>query len=263
MPNQSAISIVNGYNYSTLDSKTRQNVIKHAEAIKFRTQRVIQDILEIGKSLVEVKAQLPHGQFGVWLNAEFGWSDQTALNFMNVAKRFPEIPNGLEFAPKALYLLSAKNVSDDIRQEALGMAAEGVFISAKVAANLINRRHEVIEKAKQIPNGLEFLKSELEKIKLSPIDKKLVQGLVNRGHSERDAEEIVKSSRYDLRKESAERKAIREANKPLREMKKPTPRITPKLKDELAELKEIADLKGEPLEQFLGGIIKNYRKKYK
>lgn len=69
--------------------------------------------------------RLPHGQFGVWLEAEFEWSDQTALNFMSVAKRFPQIPNGLEFAPRALYLLSAPSTPESARVEAIDRAKLG------------------------------------------------------------------------------------------------------------------------------------------
>lgn len=85
-------------------------------------KRAASDIIEIGQKLVEVKAALGHGKFGDWLRAEFGWSDQTALNFMNVARRFGEIPNGLEFAPRALYLLSSPSTPTEAREEALERA---------------------------------------------------------------------------------------------------------------------------------------------
>ena len=35
-----------------------------------------------------MKNALPHGRFGPWLKAEFGWTERTAQNFMNVAGQF-------------------------------------------------------------------------------------------------------------------------------------------------------------------------------
>ena len=93
-----------GYDYSSLDDNTRNSVIRHAESIKFRTQRVVEDIIEIGKSLVEVKAQLPHGSFGNWLKSEFDWSEDTAGRFMNVSKRFPQFPATCENLLRKLYI---------------------------------------------------------------------------------------------------------------------------------------------------------------
>lgn len=41
--------------------------------------------VEIGKELIAIKESLPHGQFLVWIEAEFGYSRRTATNLMQVA----------------------------------------------------------------------------------------------------------------------------------------------------------------------------------
>jgi hypothetical protein len=117
------------FDYTFLDPGIRQQVQQHTAEIKGLMRRAAQDIILIGQKLIVVKEQLPYGQFGSWLRAEFEWSDQTALNFMNVARRFSQIPNGLEFAPKALYALASTATPESARQEALERADAGEYIS--------------------------------------------------------------------------------------------------------------------------------------
>lgn len=245
-----------GYDYSSLDTETRNSVIRHAEAIKFRTQRVVEDIIEIGKSLLEVKAQLPHGAFGNWLKSEFDWSEDTASNFMNVSKRFPQIPNGSEFAPKALYLLSAKKVSDEVRQEALRVAKTGEKITPERAKMLITQFENLQRKNTQIPNGSEFEESEAIEIRLTPQDKKDIQILIESGEKPKKAEEIITALRHVKRKVAQEIRSKRIKDKsPIR--------FTTKIKEPLRSLDDIAKQKGETLEEFLHEIVRNYKKRYK
>jgi hypothetical protein len=44
-----------------------------------------QAVIEIGKRLIKAKAIAGHGNWLPWLDREFGWTDDTALNFMRVA----------------------------------------------------------------------------------------------------------------------------------------------------------------------------------
>lgn len=46
-------------------------------------------IIEIGKRLIEAKAQLDHGEWLPWLEEKVGFSDRSAQGFMRIAKEFP------------------------------------------------------------------------------------------------------------------------------------------------------------------------------
>lgn len=135
-------SIVTTFDYGQLDAETRIVVQQRTSEIRTLMRRTAQDIIEIGQKLIDVKAQLGHGRFGGWLRAEFKWSDQTALNFMNVARSFPEIPNGLEFAPRALYLLAAPSTPAEAREEALQRAANGETVTHSLSQQIV-RRHKL------------------------------------------------------------------------------------------------------------------------
>lgn len=125
------------FNYDALDAKTRAVVQQRTTEIHALMRRTAEGIIEIGQRLIEVKDALGHGRFGQWLEFEFDWSDQTALNFMNVARRFSDIPNGLEFAPRALYLLAAPSTPDPARQEALVRAEAGERITYSTAQEIV------------------------------------------------------------------------------------------------------------------------------
>lgn len=57
---------------------------------------------------MRVKAALPHGAWLPWLGAEFGWSEDTAGRFLQVARLKADIPQIAEYPidVSALYLLA-------------------------------------------------------------------------------------------------------------------------------------------------------------
>ena len=58
--------------------ETERQARAAAERIKLRLKRTVEDIIEIGRELTTVKAELPHGQFLPWIAAEFEMSEDTA-----------------------------------------------------------------------------------------------------------------------------------------------------------------------------------------
>lgn len=52
-----------------------------------------------------------------WLESEFGWGEQTARNYMNVASNLPESPMIGDLPIRTLYELAAPSVSDEVRAE--------------------------------------------------------------------------------------------------------------------------------------------------
>ncbi len=124
------------FDYAALDPETRIVMQQRTGEIRTIARQAAGDIIEIGAKLSEVKACLGHGQFGAWLGAEFGWSQESAQRFMRVAERFQNRQiDG--FAPSALYMLAAPAVPDEARQEALDRAAQGQRIGVNAARQLV------------------------------------------------------------------------------------------------------------------------------
>ena len=130
-----------------------------AERIRVRLKRTAEDIIEIGHDLLLVKDRLEHGQFGVWLKAEFEFSDQTARRFMQVAERFGKSNNLLDFKPAILYALSAPSTSEEVREAAVKLAEAGETVTlADVQAlkqqlqQVEHTRDQLVQRVEQVEN---------------------------------------------------------------------------------------------------------------
>lgn len=66
-----------------------------------------ENVLIVGRGLIEAKAQLSHGDWLLWLEREIDFSEATAQNYMKIARRFsnPETFRDLGYS-KALVLMS-------------------------------------------------------------------------------------------------------------------------------------------------------------
>lgn len=135
------------FNYLDLNDDDANFVKTETQKIKDSYHTLLEKILDIGESLIEVKKRLKHGQFGIWLTSEFsmlkGMNVKTAQRYMNVAREFklnrqddimPELT--LNFVPTALFTLAESSVSPAAREEAIERAKQGEKISTKVAFEL-------------------------------------------------------------------------------------------------------------------------------
>lgn len=98
-------------------------------------------IIEIGRELIAAKAQVGHGEWLPWVEAEFGWTDRTAQKYMTVADAFKN-ERGSDFAgltidATALYALSEETVSPEVRAAVIERAQAGEHITKADADELI------------------------------------------------------------------------------------------------------------------------------
>lgn len=126
------------FDYSVLDDDTRSFVEARTTEIKVLVKRSGEDIVTIGQKLAEVKGRLGHGHFGDWLEAEFGWSQYTAINFMRVWSKFGNFPNLDSFAPSALYLLAAPSTPEEAIAEVLERAENGESITHALVKRILD-----------------------------------------------------------------------------------------------------------------------------
>jgi DUF3102 family protein len=100
------------------------------DTINALRKRAGEDIIEIGCRLIEAKAIAGHGNWLPWLEREFGWTDKTAENYMNVFRllhRFEKSVTILEDFHKEYYNMPVwDGVSHAIRMKlkALGRHPE-------------------------------------------------------------------------------------------------------------------------------------------
>jgi Protein of unknown function (DUF3102) len=107
----------------------------HAALIRRLGKRVITDIIEIGRRLKLAKDIVGHGGWKAWLEKEFGWSADTALNFMRVYELSEDFESrnfrDLRIAPSALYLLAKPSTPEEVRTEIIERAKAGEKITHK------------------------------------------------------------------------------------------------------------------------------------
>jgi DNA modification methylase len=144
--------VTTNFDYEVLELEQRLVVQQRTGEIKERLRRSAQDIWEIGQKLAEVRSQLGHGPFDMWLKAEFNWSRRTAYNFISVYETFGTRANlaQLDIATSALYLLAAPSTPKKVREEYLQRAEEGEKITHKDLQDTIQK-----EKSQPAPTSTE------------------------------------------------------------------------------------------------------------
>jgi hypothetical protein len=100
---------------------------EHAAAIRTLGRRVVTDVIEIGHRLTESRNICGHGYWLPWLDCEFGWSDKTAENFINVYKLSSKFENfsNLNLPLSGLYLLAAPSTPPEARDQIIEQAKAG------------------------------------------------------------------------------------------------------------------------------------------
>ena len=149
------------FNYKDLSPETVGEVQAATERIRVRMKRTTEDIVDIGLDLITVKKKLPHGQFGVWLKTEFDMSQDTAENFMRVAKKFgDQIPKVSEFVPSVLYFLAAPSTPQTVMDMATQKAEAGEKVSLETLKEWKYRAVEAEKKEQTISKALQELNQE-------------------------------------------------------------------------------------------------------
>jgi len=177
------IVVRHSFDYGSLDSKTAQFVQQQTSEIKGLFKQTVENIIAIGQRFIEVKEQLPHGQWLDWLVAEFSWTDRTARNYMQVAEQFKlENFSDFDIAASALYLLAAPSTPEEAREEAISRAQAGERITVAAARGL---RDKYISQKPEPEPELDFLpdlepeqvqpEPEVHKPRLEPYSPRLAQ----------------------------------------------------------------------------------------
>lgn len=103
------------------------------DRIKSRMKKTVQDFIEIGRDLMDVKNKLDHGEFQHWVQIELGISPRSAQNFMNVAYHLGGKSEIISLLPPTVaYALAAPSMPDDVRVRLLELAENGDLITEKM-----------------------------------------------------------------------------------------------------------------------------------
>jgi len=129
---EQASSARQGYDYRDLDPR----IVTDAKAAAARIHSLLDEIaaatipreIQIGCELLKIKALLPHGHFGTWLAAEFGWSDRQARRFMEAARGKVSYP-GASAEDVDAYMTDPSVANDLVATMKAKIAAEGIQLN--------------------------------------------------------------------------------------------------------------------------------------
>ena len=124
---------------------TNFNIEKTTAEILMLKDQTAQNIIEIGKRLIEVKENLEHGEFINWLENKVDFSRYTANRFMKIATEFSNVAAIQHLNSTKLFLLAG--LDDEDRQE---------LMQEKNIEDMTTRELEqVVKEKKEIKKQLE------------------------------------------------------------------------------------------------------------
>lgn len=94
---------------------TNFNLERTTTEILMLKDQTAQNIIEIGKRLVEVKENLQHGEYLEWLKGKVQFTERTAQRFMQIGKEFSNTTSLSHLGSTKLFLLAGLDEED--RQE--------------------------------------------------------------------------------------------------------------------------------------------------
>lgn len=121
------------------------NIEKTTAEILILKDQTAQNIIEIGKRLIEVKKNIEYGEFGEWLKNKVDISHRTANNFMKVANTFSNSQSLANLGSTKLFLLAGLDEED--RQE--------VMQESNVEDMTTRELEQVVKEKKEIKKQLE------------------------------------------------------------------------------------------------------------
>lgn len=124
---------------------TEFNIERTTTEILILKDQTAQNIIEIGKRLIEVKENLEHGQFLNWLESKVEFSRYTANRFMKIATEFSNVSAVQHLGSKKLFLLAGLDEED--RQE--------VMKENKVEDMTTRELEQVVKEKKEIKKQLQ------------------------------------------------------------------------------------------------------------
>jgi len=180
--------VIPAFQYGSLDAESARKARDAVGFINARQRTATTAILEIGECLVGVKEALGHGNFIAWLEAEFGWTDRSARNYMMAAKALPKTETVSVLPVTAMYDLARS--PEPIRERIIGELEKG-----ELRADAVRDR---ISEAKR--------EAEAEKLeaKKSPAERKREQA-----RREREQQDAIKRVALLAEREWHEREAQR------------------------------------------------------
>ncbi len=128
------------FDYKLVDDDTRRKLISISGDIRREKKEHIDYGMKIGKSIAAAHDLCASdGLFTAWIEAEGGYSRQTAYNYMWAWQKFGKCKSLLHFTQEAMYALASPKAPENAVMEAMKLADKGVRVNKNIATDLIEQ----------------------------------------------------------------------------------------------------------------------------
>ena len=135
-----------------------------AAEIRTFTASMLNNIIEIGRRLCEVKEMLPHGKFGSWIQENTGYSVSTANNFMNLYREYGAMQGSLFGAEANSQTFGNLTYSKALALLAVPAEEREAFVRDNNVEDMSTRQlQDAIRERDAALSQMEFTRSQLEK----------------------------------------------------------------------------------------------------
>lgn len=225
--------------------------------IKFYLGQTAQNIIEVGKRLIQAKSLVQHGDWLNWLQNNFQLSYQTAAKFIQCAKRFSNVSTSRHLNQSQMIEMLSLPSAEETEKFIAEKAAEGKKVDEMTIKQL---REEIAEYKKQIDDDRKnfqqslFDLTEKNKAVIDEQEKKYQQQLDDLNEQLTDAEQELKDrptvepeDYQDLKQEIVDVKVALErakdaADKQAEDFKKQSDKVAKTLENKKKEIKKLNDL---------------------
>lgn len=171
---------------------TEFNIEKTTAEILILKEQTAQNIIEIGKRLINVKENIGHGNFGDYLKNKVEFSRQTANRFMSIATEFSNCSSLSNLGSTKLFLLAGleeedrqevmqeNNIEDMTTRELEQIVKEKKEITKQLKAEQ-EYSEELQQAIKEKEQKIKVLQNEIEKIQIPEkeiIEKEIIKEVI-------------------------------------------------------------------------------------
>ncbi len=204
---------------------TEFNIEKTTAEILILKDQTAQNIIEIGKRLIEVKENLEHGKYKQWLKEKVQFTERSAQRFMLIGREFSNTTSLSHLGSTKLFLLAGldeedrqevmqKNNVEDMTTRELNQAVKEKKELKKQLKEEQEYSQELQEAIKQKEQQIKTLREEIENIQIPKkeiVEKEVIKEVIS--------EDLI-LEKQSLEKELVElRKRAEKAENTLRSIK--------------------------------------------
>jgi len=143
-------SVAAAFDYTDISSEDAECLRDAAAQIRSWRKQTIRVMIGTGVNLLAAKEMLGHGRFTAWLQAEFGWADRTARNYMAAAEAFRDKTEIISDLPATVvYQLASPSVPSAARDAVVSRLREDRHVPLTAIRDIVAdaKEHDRVARA--------------------------------------------------------------------------------------------------------------------